>query len=238
MRSYFLIPFLLCTALITCGCMGTAPAAPDTAATATPIPTPTETAAPAPASNNEVTTLGGAGNATRVVALDGGLYVFAMQHDGTGPFSVEIESEEVYGTLARATGAYDGEQAFGLPGLGEYECTVVADGNWTIAVDRPQAINGIPPQTFTGTGDGATPLFQIPAGNASFAMTIESPADSAVWLYNSTGWLVFDPSGTYVEPLHWHRGPYNGTATVRIADADNYLLNVMAEGPWTIRVTV
>ncbi len=235
MKLLVFISIFICIAIFACGCTGTAPAAEDP--TATPTPTAVETATPAQeAPENVVTTLGGIGNGTRTVTLDAGLYVFAMQHDGTGPFSVDIESEEVFGTLAHSTGKYDGQQAFGLQDLGEYEFAVTADGNWTIAVERPQVIDGVPPQTFTGIGDGATPLFQIPAGNATFVMTIENSTECAVWLYNSTGSLVFDPTDTYVQPLHWHEGAYNGTAVTQITEAGNYLLNVMAEGPWTITV--
>lgn len=232
MKPPVFLALLVCSALFACGCTGTAPDQ-----TPTPTPTATETpAAPTQEPENVATTLGGTGNGTRTVMLDAGLYVFAMQHDGSGGFAVEVESEEVYGTLAHAAGQYDGEQAFGLPAPGEYTFTVTADGDWTIAVERPQAIDGVPPQIFTGTGDAVTPLFQIPEGNATFTMAIEDSAECAVWLYAANGSLIFDPTGTYVQPLHWHAGPYNGTAVAGIPETGNYLLNVMADGFWTITV--
>ncbi len=59
----------------------------------------------------------------------------------------------------------------------------------------------------------------------------------AVWLYNESGGFVFDPTGTFVQPLPNQFGAYNGTIDVAIPEAGWYVVNVMSDGAWEVGIS-
>lgn len=229
--------------LFLAGCLedsGTPPATPVPTTTpsptvATPVPT-TATAsptAPFPTSIPVSQSDSGSGNATLTLALDRGAKLIAARHDQQSPFTVEVWSQEIYQSVIshEASTVYSGTQTLGIPGKGWYTMQITTEGPWTVTVSEPHTQGTVVlPYTFTGTGDWVSGTFDLPAANYSFKMTNDGMGPFAVWLYSMDGDLVMDSTGTYVEPLHWHKGPYSGTEYTEIEEGGTYLLNVMSDG--------
>jgi hypothetical protein len=235
MKIFVALIALLCIALVSCGCMSTPPAdEPGTTPPATASPQ-TETPTPEPAAS--FASFSGSGTASRTLDLKSGVYLLEMEHEGSGPFVVEVESATVYQSIVHVNGSFAGTQAFGVPDAGTFFLNVTADGGWTIYVERPLHLTDvILPYTFTGTGYAATGLFDLPEGNVTFAIARGGEGPFAVWLYAGNGLLVFDSNGTYIQPLSLHEGPFNGTETVTIPSSGAYLLDVMGTGDWSVTV--
>ncbi|MGC9434947.1 MAG: hypothetical protein ACP5C4_02495 [Methanomicrobiales archaeon] len=242
------LPFLcLVCAIVAClfivGCLedsGTQPTTPaptssPTPTMATPAPT-TVTPAPTstlpqsiPASQSD----SGSGDTTLTLPLDEGTYLVAARHDRQSPFTVQVWSREMYQDVIihRGSTVYSGTQAMGIPEKGWYTMQITTGGPWTVTVKEPRTQGTVVlPYTFTGTGDWVSGTFDLAAGNYSFTMTNDGSGPFAVWLYSMDGEPVMDPTGTYVEPLHWHEGPYSGTETAVIEEDGTYLLNVKSSG--------
>jgi len=202
---------------------------------APPVPT-TVTAsptAPFPESIQVPQSNSGSGNTTLTLALDQGTYLVSARHDQQSPFTVDVWSRDIYQTAIchEASTVYSGTQAMGIPGKGWYTLQITTEGPWTVTIREPQTQGTVVlPYTFTGTGDRVSGTFDLSAGNYSFTMTNDGMGSFAVWLYSMDGNLVMDPTGTYVEPLHWHTGPYSGTEYAEIEEDGNYLLNVISSG--------
>jgi hypothetical protein len=179
----------------------------------------------------------GSGNISLQTDLDTGVYLVRTENNGTGPFLVEIENEQYYQQIIRSKGDIRATQAIGIPAAGEYLMNVTSDGTWYITIARPETNNpAAPPLTLDGSGYSASGYITLPAGNTSFTMENDGTGPFAVFLYNETGDFVFDPTGTYVQPLHYHMGPYNGTVTVAIPEDGRYVLSIMSEGAWRVAV--
>ena len=78
--------------------------------------------------------------ASRLFALDEGLAVFAMQHDGQSNFIVELldDNGNRVGTLTNAVGLFDGSKAVRIPHSGNYLLNIDADGEWKVGLISPQ----------------------------------------------------------------------------------------------------
>jgi hypothetical protein len=169
--------------------------------------------------------------------LDAGVYLVRMENNGTGPFIVEIANEQYSQQVIRSEGDVQATQAIGIPVAGAYLMNVTSDGTWYITIARPETNNpAAPPLTLNGTGYSASGYITLPAGTTSFAMENDGSGPFAVFLYNETGGFVFDPTGTYVQPLHYHMGQYNGMVTVAIPDDGRYVLSIMSDGTWRVAV--
>ncbi len=232
MRLFIFVTFVLCTALAACGCVGSAPPAEEPGASPTLMP---ESAV-------SFLTLSGTGNASHKVDLEQGVYLAAIEHTGGSTFSLTDAGGAFVTSVGRIdTGAepYAGTTAFGVPADGTYSLDAIANGSWTIHLERPEHLTDIvPPYSFSGTGDGATGLFDLPAGNATFAMTNNGTGLFEVRLYAEDGSLVFDPTGNHIEPLSRHTGAFDGTRSVAVPRPGAYLLSVFSDGAWTVEVGV
>lgn len=229
--------FTLCVVLVTtacfCGCTGSdvpSPPASTPVAAETPAELPSET--PAPANR-----LSGSGNASEQMTLAGNqTWIFSMTHTGSGPFSVQVENENVLLWPVHTTGPYTGAQAFGSYGPESYFVNVTADGAWTISAEEPGITEESLLLSFECSGDSVTPFFTLPAENVTFTMENDGPGDFGVWLYDDAGNFIMDPTGTYVMPLAWHEGAYHGSAAVDINQSGCYLLSVHSAANWTVSV--
>lgn len=234
MKLAISVILLLAAAIAVCGCVGSAPAADE------PGASPTPTLEPGPGVS--FLTLTGTGNASHTVRLDAGLYLAAIEHTGEGAFVLTDAGGELVtlvGRLDTGAKAYTGTTAFVVPADGTYMLDAVANGSWTISLERPEHLTDIaPPYAFSGTGDGATGLFDLPAGNATFAMTNDGTGIFEVWLYAEDGSLVLDPTGDHIEPLSWHTGAFDGVRTATVPGSGTYLLNIFSDGAWTVEVRV
>jgi len=75
--------------------------------------------------------------ATEMISLERGLYVFEMKHNGTGNFSVRPfnASGRSFPSLANEIGPFDGSSVASLA-EGDYLFQVGADGDWEILVRK------------------------------------------------------------------------------------------------------
>jgi hypothetical protein len=229
-KSHFLITAIVIGLFALCaGCTETPLEHPSITPVGTPIPVVTGT--PVMVGHQ------GSGNISLQTDLDTGVYLVRTENNGTGPFLVEIENEQYYQQIIRSKGDIRATQAIGIPAAGEYLMNVTSDGTWYITIARPETNDpAAPPLTLDGSGYSASGYITLPAGNTSFTMENDGTGPFAVFLYNETGDFVFDPTGTYVQPLHYHMGPYNGTVTVAIPEDGRYVLSIMSEGAWRVAV--
>jgi hypothetical protein len=230
--SSFLIIAILAICCITSGCLlSRNPGETTLETTGTAIPIQTGT----PVANGH----SGAGNMSLQMPLNYGVYLVQVQNNGTGLFSVELSNEDFYQLVIRSSGNVQATQAAGIPESGMFWLNVTSDGTWDITLGRPEAnVPSSPPLDFSGAGDSASGFITLPAKTTSFAMKNNGTGIFAVWLYNETGGFVFDPTGTYVQPLPNHVGDYNGTVDVEIPRAGHYVINVMSDGPWSVEVSM
>jgi hypothetical protein len=229
-RSYFLITIIGIGLLsIFAGCTEPSLEHPSITPVGTPIPVVTGTPV----------MVGFQGSSTMSLQTDlnEGVYLVRMENIGKGSFLVEIENDQYYQEVIRSEGDINATQAIGIPVAGSYLMNVTSDGNWYITIARPEENDPpAPPLTFSGTGYRASGNITLESGKTTFSMENNGTGPFAVFLYNETGGFVFDPTGTYVQPLHSHIGEYNGTVTVAIPEDGRYVLSIMSDGPWRIAV--
>lgn len=82
------------------------------------------------------------------------------------------------------------------------------------------------PINLSGTGQTATEKFELQSGLAVFKMTHTGSRNFGIWLYDS--------NGERLELLVNDIGNFNGSKAVQIPANGEYLLDVSADGPWTV----
>lgn len=237
------------------GCVGeeTGPQAP----LATATPTPTTTPLAEPPEDGDVS-FSGAGDQKTVMPLSAGIHLLTLEiekPDGSEPgaSTVSISSEKdaimVEGNYtpeirsdAIIEGHYRWTYAFMLSEAADATVEVSQTAPWKLTFGFPEMINGIPPQTFTGVGNRATPFFMIPAGDYNCHITAEKISVISVWLMDYYGTLLMD--GDSVAPLPFHElrnddyelyvGDFATTVPVTIKEGDNYLFNIVCDGSWSV----
>jgi len=80
----------------------------------------------------------------------------------------------------------------------------------------------------SGSGQTATEPFELEAGLSVFRMTHQGNRNFIVWL--------LDSNGRRVDLLVNEIGSSSGSKAIRIARSGTYLLQVEADGPWTVQV--
>jgi hypothetical protein len=85
------------------------------------------------------------------------------------------------------------------------------------------------PLEFSGTGPQATEQFDLSAGLARFEMTHQGESNFIVTLLDDEGAEV---GSSLMNEI----GPIDSSQAVQIPEDGTYLLNVDADGAWTIRV--
>lgn len=180
----------------------------------------------------EAIVLSGIGpQATESFRPQDGLAVARMDHQGESNFIVYLlgeSGEEIGPSMVNEIGVFEGSSAFASTS-GTYLLNVDADGPWTITLEQPRPQDAPATREFSGTGATATAQFTLPRGLARFQMTHEGESNFIVYLLNSEGNEV---DVSLVNEI----GPFNGSQAVRVPEAGTYLLDVDADGPWTIRV--
>lgn len=159
-------------------------------------------------------------------ALRGGLTLVKLSHTGRRNFAVWLmdSSGRRVDLLANEIGPFNGTTALGLSS-GGYVMDIEADGAWTVEIQQPALVaTGAPP--FSGRGKQATALFQWPAGLARIRMRHDGRRNFAIWL--------LDSSGRRVDLLVNEIGPFDGTKAIRIPRNDVYIMDVDADGNWSI----
>jgi len=104
------------------------------------------------------------------------------------------------------------------------------------ALDAPQALSASPrksppaePLVVMGAGEEASRIFELEATTYAFKMSHAGTKAFVVQLV--------DESGRNIGDLANEAGAYNGSKEVRIEHKGRYLLNVQANGLWTVTIS-
>jgi hypothetical protein len=171
--------------------------------------------------------------------LESGLVIFRMSHQGSQNFIVHLldkngapVSDPWGGILANTIGPFQGSQAIEAKAA-QYAIDVKADGPWTVTVEQPHPSSAEPITSFNGNSTTATDFFQLSKGLQSFEMSHQGSQNFIVRLLDKNGASVGNlVNGTLANAI----GPFNGAKSVQIPKDDIYLLQVEANGPWTIEI--
>ncbi len=227
-------------------------------ATVMPNHTPTPTAE---SPEDTPVSFSGSGDQKTVMPLSAGVHLLTLEiekPDGSEPgastVSLSTEKDAImvegnYTADVRPDAVIDGHYrwtyAFMLSEDADATVEVSQPTSWKLTFGIPEMINGIPPQTFSGVGNTATPFFMIPAGNYSCQITGENLTFISVWLMDYYGNFLMD--GDSVAPLAFHElrndnfelyvGEYATTVPVTIKEGDNYLFNIISDGSWSVTLS-
>ncbi|EHQ36524.1 hypothetical protein [Methanoplanus limicola] len=252
---FTLLALLIAGFALSAGCTGNSGADKTPAATATPTAeettaaTPEETAVKTPeatpVSGEEKATISGTGDVNASVEFKGGVHLLTFTQDKPLKSEIAIQTEKDYIGLtslfnesvaekSMKDGRYYWTQAFMLEENAVADVEVYTESEWTLDFSFPQMINGIVPQTFTGVGNKATPFFQINEGEYKFSIKADNSQLVEVHLMDYYGNPVLADNAEM--PLAYHEGSYDDVVTVKITEDNNYLINVVCDGEWTVSV--
>ncbi len=223
-------------------------ATPEPAATATPTPTatatPMPTNTPTPTATSTATptltptptpvpiALAGRGQqASSKFDLNEGLTVFSMTHTGQSNFAIWLMDSQGNSVdlLVNEIGPFDGSKAVGVRRTGTYLLDVSADMDWTVLITQPPASTDLePPFTLAGRGQQASALFNLTSGLTMFRMEHDGQSNFAIWL--------MDSRGNSVDLLVNEIGPFDGSIAVGIRQPGAFLLDISADGEWSVVV--
>jgi hypothetical protein len=204
------------------------PASPQSASPASPTPPP-------PSEPEPINLSGFGQQATEPFNLETGLVIFRMTHQGDGHFSSTLLDSNgnrpgMDSLLANMVGPFDGSRATQAKS-GQHVIDIAASGPWTITIEQPRPTSASQPTSFDGNSQAATDFFKLSRGLKTFYMTHQGSGHFGVHLLNKDGARVGMES-----LLANDVGPFDGSKAVRIPKEDIYLLQVEADGPWTIQV--
>lgn len=155
-----------------------------------------------------------------------------MTHDGGSNFAIVLMNDqgEQIELLVNEIGGFNGAKAVGIEQAGTYILDITADGNWTVLIEQPMAPPSAPapPQTFTGRGQQVSPMFILDSGLAIFRMTHDGNSNFAI--------LLLDDKGDWIELLVNEIGAFDGSKGVGIDRSGAYILDITADGNWTISI--
>jgi hypothetical protein len=121
---------------------------------------------------------------------------------------------------------------FGLGLLAILLPPTFADATAPQAADKPE--NATVLQQFSGTGKQASPRFTLSRGVAILRITHDGNDYFKVSLLDSNGNQVFNSNG--VAPIVNEKGAFDGSIAVSIQQEGVYLLDVTADGYWTVTI--
>jgi len=162
--------------------------------------------------------------------LESGLSVFKLTHTGSSNFGVWLKDDKGGNVelLANDIGSFDGSKAVGVKNAGDYILDVSADDAWTVTITQPRQSTAEATRSFIGHGQASTSLFRIGGGLSRFKLTHTGQSNFGVWLK--------DKNGNNVELLANEIGVFDGSKAVGITSGGNYILDVSADGDWTITI--
>lgn len=99
----------------------------------------------------------------------------------------------------------------------------------TVMVTAPMVVPSVTvePLALSGKGQQATEMFTLPAGLVVFEMQHDGESNFIVHL--------IDDQGKRVEYMVSEIGQFNGSKAVRVPSAGRYLLDIAADGNWSIK---
>lgn len=177
-----------------------------------------------------ITIIGEGDQVTQQFELDAGTAVFHYNHPGGGRILVELVYQDgtIVAEIVNSSGTVEGSRAFGLP-EGIYSLRVTAVGGWVVGIEDPTPAEApVPPRSFSAVGSRATGVFRTGGEPVVFHMLYEGEGQFTVTLMELTG--------VPVSLLANAEGPYS-SSKIKVLSRDTfYLLDVQAEGPWTISI--
>lgn len=198
--------------------------------TDTPLPAPTNTPEPPPPEPQQFA--GQGQQASPLFTLVPGLAVFEMTHDGSHNFAITLldSQGEWVELLVNMIGPFSGAKAVGIELEGSYIMDISADGNWTVLVEQPRAPSDAarPPHTFSGTGQQVSPFIILSEGLTRFQMRHDGSHNFAI--------VLLDGRGDWVDLLVNEIGPFDGSKATGIRQPGPYLLDIAADGNWTVTI--
>lgn len=192
---------------------------------ATPIPTPLPAA---------IIMTGSGANITADFQVDAPFIIVEYSHSGTGYFGVQLknaESAEMVDMPANAIGTVTGSNLSAIP-PGAYFYEVAADGAWIITTKLAGHWARQPQETsysFAGRASNASPIFPLADGRANVTLTHNGQGYFGVRLYDVA-------SGRLLDMLANAIGPVNESASIA-ASAGDYIMQITADGDWTVQVS-
>jgi len=163
--------------------------------------------------------------------LESGLSIFRMTHSGQSNFTVWLldSNEQRIEMLVDVVGPLYGSKVLGIDTGGEYIVDVAANGNWTVRIEQPrQTLVESTLRTLSGKGQQASEFIKLDTGSTVFRLRHDGSQYFTVWL--------LDNKGQKVEMLANEAGPFNSSKTVEIDQPGVYILDIAADGSWTITV--
>ena len=134
---------------------------------------------------------------------------------------------QVGGNLTSETGSSEISQTVQTK-AGQHALDVQADGPWTIKLEQPRPSSAPQTTRFSGEHTTATDFFWLSRGPKSFEMTHQGDGKFAVRLLDRNGAKVG-------KSLVNGKGSFKGSKSVLVPRDGVYLLQVEADGPWTVR---
>lgn len=201
--------------------------------TATPKPTPTPLP-PTPTTPPTPSPLVFSGRGQQFSSkfpLASGLAIFRMRHNGGSNFAIWLLDDMGNNVelLVNEIGPFDGAKAVGIQQGGTHLLDITADGDWTVSIEEPRPTSAPSgPQTFIGHGQQVSPFFTLGEGLTTFGMAHDGTSNFAIWL--------LDWRGDWVELLVNEIGPFDGGKAVGIWQGGIYLLDITADGSWSVLV--
>ncbi len=157
---------------------------------------------------------------------DSDVSVGLLDEDG-GATSIEEGPDNLTASPNRSRLVTSSSQAAGTDG-GRHALAVRAKGPWTVKVEQPRPADAPRKVSFSGDRETATGFFLMSRSTKDFEMTHRGEGRFMVRL--------LDENGTKVgKSLAKTKGPFRGSASVRVPRDGIYLLQVEADGPWTVR---
>ncbi|HKV83640.1 MAG TPA: toll/interleukin-1 receptor domain-containing protein [Ktedonobacterales bacterium] len=161
-----------------------------------------------------------------------GLAIFDISHDGTRHFSVWLMNErgERRSLLVNTRGQFTGSTAIGA-NAGAHLLNVAADGKWRVGMrqpDSPEFHKAQDTRSFNGNGQTATSLFKLPGGLVIFRMKHVGRRNFIVSLIDHTGHSA--------QSLANKIGTFDGAKAIQVERSGAYVLEIKADGDWSIVV--
>jgi hypothetical protein len=167
--------------------------------------------------------------------LRAGPAVFQIQHLNATFFAAFLldDAGEHLVVLANGTTPIEGTQFFGIEAGGDYHLHVIADDTWSITVTQPEPGSFLAPPShhvFGGEGLAISPSMVLSSGRLEVGWQHGGTYPLAVSLWTVDG----RATGRSVS----NGGVPSGVATFDVPAPGTYLLNILADGPWSIQLTL
>ncbi len=186
--------------------------------------------------------------ATPEFAVQEGVLLFDLHHEGEGAFSVKVFDKsgiqnpvDVISVRRRFDGAV--AWSVGRAGLfamkpGQYTLGVDATGSWRIILTQPRPSGGKPvPLTLTGDGTAVTEPFNLERGTSGFRMENQTSAALSSFVVRLLKLDGSKEEGLANElPSAGKPAQASRQLGIKASEAGLYLLSVRAEGPWSVSI--